>query len=149
MAARLRKNKWGKDLPWPAGMWKDCWAGKLNWRTFWTNKLSIYALKWDIPYSYCVCHTTSQQQVAVQPYWSPWYSPPLSVRSRPDPTAGTCRQTGENPYGLPFALPNSDCSETFRQLLPLAAIPVGRRPARKTCGLEITAKHERGNLLRD
>ena len=30
-------------MGWPAGMWRDCWAGKLNCRTFWTNSLSIYA----------------------------------------------------------------------------------------------------------
>ena len=43
MAARPRKKKWGKALRWPAGMWRDSWARKLNWRTFWTNTFSIYA----------------------------------------------------------------------------------------------------------
>ena len=43
MAARPRKKKWGKYLRWPARMRRDCWAGKFNWRTFWTNTLSINA----------------------------------------------------------------------------------------------------------
>ena len=77
----------------------------------------------------------------------PWYSPPLSARSGPDPLGGHCcsshigRQTGENPCGLPLTLPPIDRSRPDSLFWWGIAGPVGRRPQRQTRGLELAADH--------
>jgi len=58
----------------------------------------------------------------------PWYSPPLSARSEPDPLGGYChsshngRQTGKNPCEYPLAFPptnRSGADRLFERGLPV------------------------------
>jgi hypothetical protein len=81
----------------------------------------------------------------------PWYSPPLSARSGPDPLGSychsrghNCRQTGENPSGLLFASSPTDRSGPDRLFRRGIASPEGRRRQRQTRGLERAAEHETG-----
>ena len=80
----------------------------------------------------------------------PWYSPPLSARSGPDPLGGHCCsshigwQTVENPCGLTLTFPPIDRSGPDRLLRLGIAGPDGRRPQRQTRGLELAADHETG-----
>ena len=85
----------------------------------------------------------------------PWYSPPLSARSGPDPLGNYChpnhigRQTVVNPCGLRFAFPPTDWSGPCRLFRRGVAGLDGWRPRRQTRGLELAAEHETGKLLRD
>ena len=80
----------------------------------------------------------------------PWYSPPLSAHSGPDPLGGYCyprhngRQTGENPCGLPLPFPPTDRSGFVRLFRRGDAGFHGRRPQRQTHGWELAVEHKTG-----
>jgi len=68
-----------------------------------------------------VCHRTDKPTAGGRGgrhshFGPPWYSPPFSARSGPDPLASYCHpshtglQTGVNPFGLTFAFPPTDRS---------------------------------------
>jgi hypothetical protein len=86
---------------------------------------------------------------------SPWYSPPLSANSGPDPLGGYChpshngRQTGENACGLPLAFPPTDRSGPVRLFRRGNAGLDSRRPQRQKRGLELAAENKTGKLLLD
>jgi hypothetical protein len=81
----------------------------------------------------------------------PWYSPPLTARSGPDPLGRHCcsshlgRQTGENPSGLPLTFPLTDRRGPDRLFGRGITGFYGRRPQRQTRGMELAAEYEKGN----
>jgi hypothetical protein len=80
----------------------------------------------------------------------PWYCPPLSARSGPDPLGGYCHpshtglQTGVNPCGISFSFPPNDRSGPDRLFWWGITGLVGRGSQRHTRGLELAADHETG-----
>ena len=93
-----------------------------------------------------VCHRTDRPTMGEHSHLSPpWYSPPFSTSSGPDPLGGYChpshsvRQTGDSPCGLTFAFPPTDRSGPERLFRRGNAGLDGRRPQRQTRGLEFAA----------
>ena len=85
----------------------------------------------------------------------PWYSPPLSARSGPDPLGGHCcsshidRQTGENPCGLPLTFPPIDRSGPDSLFRWGIAGPDCRRPHAKHVDWNSRLTTRRRKLLLD
>jgi len=103
----------------PAGTRTECPAGSLNWSIFLTSTVSIFvsyvrhSLTMVKPSGLPIMSATTQtdrQQGRYSYPGPPWYSPPLSARSRPDPLGGcchpghNCRQTGEKSLRLTSSL---------------------------------------------
>jgi hypothetical protein len=102
-----------------------------------------------------VCHHTDQQAVLYSHIGPPWYHPPLSSRSGPNPPGGNCHSShvggeiGENSCALPFAFLSTDRSGTDRLFRRWVASLVGRRSERYTRGLKIRLRTRLGKFLRD
>ena len=91
---------------------------------------------------------TDRQLGRNSPLGSPWYSPPLSARSEPDPLGGYChsshtgRQADVNLCDLPFRLPAHWSEQSWTPVSAGDCRFVAWRSQVQTRGLELAAKHE-------
>jgi hypothetical protein len=99
-----------------------------------------------------VCHRTDRPTAGGRHshIGPPWYCPPLSARSGPDPLGGyyhpshTGRQTGANPCSIPFSFPPTDRTAPDCLLWRGIAGFDSQGSQRQTRGLELVAEHETG-----